>query len=267
MQAESSQLAAQLSQALAERDSFMSQIQGLNSKYTRSEKENTLLQRQLDDLGLQIKVLLKELGRLQDSTIPPEDELENIPPAENVDGVITNSLVLYRSIDQLQDRNQKLLRITRDLSAKIEAEEKEYKEQLDREQIEAIREAHEAIQSLQMQLEAQTRSHQTTVQAYVKERDTLKTMLARYERNDTSTSDALLTIRVNGRSQQPTDVEKELEDMRTNFDAYRHETNVDTSKLREEVQTYQREYSQLSAALAKANAKIDFLNGDVSNTF
>ena len=36
---------------------------------------------------------------------------------------------------------------------------------------------------------------------------------------------------------------------------------IDTLKLREEVASYQRETSQLEAALAKANAKIEYMNG------
>ena len=37
---------------------------------------------------------------------------------------------------------------------------------------------------------------------------------------------------------------------------------TDTVKLREEVLQYQREVSQLGAALAKANARIEFLSGE-----
>lgn len=68
------------------------------------------MQQQLEDLGRQLKTLLKELGRINDPTLPSEEELENIAPAENIDAVITNSLVLYRSIPQLQEQNQKLLK-------------------------------------------------------------------------------------------------------------------------------------------------------------
>ena len=42
---------------------------------------------------------------------------------------------------------------------------------------------------------------------------------------------------------------------------YRKEMGIDTVKLREEVAQYQKETNQLNAALAKANAKIEYLNG------
>ncbi|KAL5496087.1 MLP1_5 [Sanghuangporus vaninii] len=63
---------------------------------------------------------------------------------------------------------------------------------------------------------------------------------------------------VNG-SVEPTDLEKELEEVRTNFEAYRKEMGVGTIELREEVLQYQRESCQLSMAFANANARIEFL--------
>jgi nucleoprotein TPR len=44
-------------------------------------------------------------------------------PVENIDKVITNNLVLFRSIPVLQAQNQKLLCIVRKMGAKMEAEE------------------------------------------------------------------------------------------------------------------------------------------------
>ncbi|TDL22268.1 hypothetical protein BD410DRAFT_789007 [Rickenella mellea] len=264
LQAEAFQLASQLTQSLSERDNHASRYREIEQIYVKSEKDNSLLQQQLDDLGRQVQTLLRELGRRDDSSLPADEEMESVAPAENIEQVITNNLVLFRSIPELQTQNQKLLKITRDLGAKLEAEEREYKETLDQEQTEAIREAHEAIQTLQMQLEVQQKSQQSTIQAYAKERDTLKTMLARYEKNvgSSSTSHASGPPQLNGHT--PTlpssDIAGELHEVQTSFDAYRHEIGIDTIKLREEALNYQREANQLGAALAKANAKIEYLN-------
>ena len=57
----------------------------------------------------------------------------------------------------------KLIRCIRELGPKMESEESEYKRQLDEEQSEAIREAHEALQALQGQLEATKTSQQATI--------------------------------------------------------------------------------------------------------
>lgn len=143
----------------------------------------------------------------------------------------------------------------------METEERDYKEQMDKEQSEAMQEAHDAIHALQEQLESQQKSHQVTVQAYIKERDALKTMLARSGRGDGAPQSVQAVPQVNGHVQGASELEAELDEVRKNFDAYREEMGVDTVKLREEALQYQREANQLGLALAKANAKIEFLNG------
>lgn len=128
---ENAQLASQLREAISDRDAMSAHMQESNQKYKRSQQENALLNQQLEDLGRQIKALLKELGRRQDATLPSDEDMQSINPADNIEAVITNNLVLYRSIDQLQEQNQRLLKITRDLGARMEKEERDYKDRLE----------------------------------------------------------------------------------------------------------------------------------------
>jgi nucleoprotein TPR len=197
--------------------------------------------------------------------IPSDEDLEQMPPlpAENIEAVITNNLVLFRSIGGLQEQNQKLLKIVRELGAKMEAEEKDYREAMDMEQGEAVREAHEAIQDLVAQLEGQKKGSETTIQAYMKERDTLRSMLARAERTAIGAAPSIMPNgEVNGYHEgDSTDLAKELADVQSQFQTYRTEMGVDSVRLREEVIMVQREAGQLGASLAKANAKIEYLNG------
>ncbi|KAL5476640.1 MLP1_1 [Sanghuangporus weigelae] len=108
-------------------------------------------------------------------------------------------------------------------------------------------------------------SHQATIRAYIKVRDTLKTMISRYNRGRalpaaTSTQQAgPSSPQANVSVREPTELKKESEEVRTNFEAYRKEMGVGAIKLREVLQ-YQRESSQLRAAFAKANARIEFPN-------
>ncbi|KAI0736332.1 hypothetical protein C8Q72DRAFT_803970 [Fomitopsis betulina] len=272
LQQESGQLASQLSQALAERDTYAQSSEEHAQKLAKSSRENTLLQKQLDDLGRQIRVLLKELSRMQDPSLPSDAEFEfeeNLPPAENVEEVITNNLVVFRSLPQLQQQNQKLLKVVRDLGARMEAEEKDYRATLEHEQSEAVREAHEAIKQLQEQLESQSKSSEVTIQAYMKERDSLRALLAR--QNGGQTLPSIVNGDVNGNVapvpvsasalQVPqSELAKELAEVQSQFEAYKNEIGIDSHRLREEASLSQRESNQLRAALAKANAKIEFLD-------
>ncbi len=231
-------------------------------KLAKSEKESELLKKQLDDLGRQVQVLLKELGRRQDPSIPSDEELEAdeaTAPAENIEAVITNNLVLFRSIPALQDQNQKLLKVVRELGAKMEAEEQEYRAELQAEQQVALDEAFAAVSKLQEQLENQKKHGETTIQAYMKERDALKSMLARERASARSVNG------INGHGEglnNGTDTEKELAEIQAQFEAYKTEMGVDSGTLREELLNVRHEAAQVGAQLAKANAKIEYLNGE-----
>ncbi|KAG1780540.1 hypothetical protein EV702DRAFT_1078352 [Suillus placidus] len=259
LQSEAAQLASQLSTALAEREANSNAFQETSQKLKKSHSENELLQRQLDDLGRQVQTLLKELGRRTDPSLPTDAEMEEMEPlpAENIDAVITNNLVLFRSIGGLQEQNQKLLKIVRELGSKMEAEEREYREALDQEQSEAVREAHEAIQDLAAQLERQKKSSDMTIQAYMKERDALKAMLARAERSGLH---AGVNGDINGVAGSiKNNLAAELEDVQAQFEAYKTEMGTDSVKLREELQQAHRDLGQVNVTLAKANAKIEYL--------
>ena len=260
LQSESAQLASQLADALAERDSSVSTATDVSQRLTKTNRENQLLQKQLNDLGRQVQTLLKEIARRQDPTIPSDEELEadeSTVPAENIDEVITNNLVLFRSVPALQAQNQKLLGIVREMGAKMEAEEREYREALEKEQGEAVREAHEAITALQEQLETQRHTHGVKIQAFTKERDSLKALLARAERNNVGKDSYGQT---NGPASQ-SDITNELAEIQQQFDDYRAETSVDSVRLREDAVAAQREVAQLSTQLAKANAKLEIAGG------
>jgi nucleoprotein TPR len=242
---------------LSDRDAETANAQEASEKLMKTSRETDLLQKQLFDLGRQLQFLLKRIARLEDPTVPSDDELDQIPvvPAENIEAVITNNLVLFRNIDGLQEQNQKLLKIVRELGEKMESEEREYKEAMEKEQGEAVREAHEAIQELVGQLERQKKSSEMTIHAYMKERDALKSMLARAEKAAAGNS-----LREDG-TQGDTDLAKELAEVQSQFEMYKSEMGVDSVRLREEAIAAQREAGQLGAALAKANAKIDYLTG------
>jgi nucleoprotein TPR len=266
---EANELSAQLAQALSDRDSQAKAAEEFGQKLKKSTAESNLLQQQLDDLGRQIQTLLREIARHEDPTIPQDADLMNLPvqEADNVNDIITNNLVLFRNIEGLQAQNQKLLGIVRELGDKMESEEREYKEAMQQEQAEAIREAHEAMQDLAGQLEQQKKHSEGVIQAYVKERDALKSMLARAQ---AAASRAGLAIDIGqqqagGASSAPlpdTEVAKELVEVQQQFEAYRTEMGVDSTRLREELSSAQREIHDLSAGLAKSNAKVEYLTGE-----
>jgi nucleoprotein TPR len=161
----------------------------------------------------------------------------------------SSRLVLFRSIPTPHAQNQKLFGIIRKMGAKMEAEECRYRGALEKEQGEAVRGAHEAITALQEQLEAQRRAHDVKMQAFIKERDSLKVLIARAERGNSGKD---LHGQANGTATD-LDIAKELAEIQQQFDAYRAEIGVDPVRLREDAIASQREVAQLTAQLAKSN--------------
>ena len=124
LQPEVGQLASQLSPALTDRDTNATLAQETSQKLKKIVRENELLESQLNDLGLQVRTLTKELARIQDPSIPSDEEQADpsSEPATNMEEVITNNLVQFGSIQGLQEQNQRLLKIVRDLGTMMEAE-------------------------------------------------------------------------------------------------------------------------------------------------
>ncbi|KAF8903177.1 hypothetical protein CPB84DRAFT_810991 [Gymnopilus junonius] len=259
LQVEASQLGSQLSQALTERDAQANLAQEQTQKLNKSTHENDLLQKQLGDLGRQVQTLLREITRRDDPTIPADEELEGFPaqPATDTQTLISNHLVAFKSIGELQVQNQRLLKIVRDLGEKMESEEREYREAMEKEQAEAIKEAHEAMQELAAQLERQKKSSDGIIHAYVKERDTLRAMLERAQKQAPIYLSG--SPNINGAVGDESELAKELAEIQGQFEAYKTETNVDSGRLRDELSGAQRELNQMGAALAKANAKVEYL--------
>ena len=228
----------------------------------KTVRENELLESQLNDLGLQAQILTKELARIQDPSIPSDEELEADPstkPATNMEEVVADNLVQFRSIRGLQEHNQRMLKIVRGLGAEIEAEEKQYRENLQWEQAEAVLETHQALQKMQEDLENQKKSHEITIQAYLKEREALKVMLTCTEARAPGFTFGIDGSPVNGVSDS--DLAKELAEVHNQFETYKHEMGSDTINLREDVMLAQKEAAQLGTALALALARIEYLTG------
>lgn len=219
---------------------------------------------QLDDLGRQVQNLLREIGRRDDPTLPMDEDLENVDSvvlSDDVDSMITNNLVLFKSINGLQEQNMKLIKVVRELGARLENGEKEFREGLEREQAEAVQEAHEMMLELRGQLDRQEKSSAAIIQTYVKERDALKSVIARLEAGGTPHHG------VNGNlSGSSPGVSQDVADIQSQFETYRSEMGLDSVRLREDLAAAQKEVAKLQADVAKEKARTDYCNGEATPT-
>ncbi|PPR07761.1 hypothetical protein CVT24_003711 [Panaeolus cyanescens] len=255
LQVEASQLGAQLAQAISDRDSQAKLAQEQSAKVKELTNESRLLQGQLEDLGLQVQNLARELARRDDPTIPAELPDDLPKSAADTQNIITNELVLFNSIPHLQEQNIRLLKITRELTQNMESKEAENREKMEKEQAEAIGEAHELMKEMEERFEREMAHNSNLMQACVKERDTLRVLLARAQKNESSGPAPAIEIAPESQNELAT----QLAEVQSQFEAYKTEMGADSTHLREQFVTAQREVNQLSASLAKANAKLEYL--------
>ena len=228
-------------------------------KFATSQKENEVLQSQLADLGRQVQALLREISLQQNpglANIEQEDEPPNNP--EGIDALISNQLVVFKHLPSFQEQYTKHLKVIRDLGEKLERVTKEQYEEQSHLETQALEEAGAAVAALQEELENQKKSHDIQIRGFIQERDMYKARLA--SQNQSRSAYGGLNGHVDA---PPGDAEYEslLADLQRNFDVYRSEIGIDMARLREELQDSQRDTAQLQAALAKANAKVEYHNG------
>lgn len=171
----------------------------------------------------------------------------------DTDSVVSAHLVTFRSINELQVQNQKLLRITREMGARMEKGEEDAIARRAGQENAAVEEAHELILRLKDEIETE----RAKTDAFARERDMFRRMLAQ------RTSGGGGEGGVDGRGDGSMDVDtpRLLADVQANFDAYKAEITEDTKRLRLDLESAQHEAGATRTDLAKSKAQYDFLNG------
>lgn len=104
---------------------------------TRYKKENGQVKAENDDLSRQICYLLREIETIKGTSFPFNDTSNSKSFKMNSSDVISEKVVTFRDINELQANNQKLLKLVRNLSEKREEAEisKDQSDQMDSEEI------------------------------------------------------------------------------------------------------------------------------------
>ncbi|KAI5479511.1 nucleoprotein TPR [Pseudohyphozyma bogoriensis] len=252
---EATQLAAQLAQAMSDRENAQRLAEGYRLDVDRLERDATLQSSQLRDLGRQVRTLLRQLGSIELNLSNPDefDEEEaaihqRALESSDTDAVVSAHLVTFKTINELQLQNQKLLKITREMGAQMERGEEDAIARRRAEENAAVQEAHELILSLKEEVESQ----RAKMEAYVRERDMFRRMLAQHGEGGGTNG----VGGAGGDGETP----RLLADVQANFDAYRTEIAIDTQRLREDLSQAQREANTARTDLAKAKAQSEFVS-------
>ncbi len=248
------------------------------------QAEAKIFRQQLRDLSAQVKMLLcdidarerglealsaaerQQLERLARGEVS-EDSLEGLT---DTDRLISQRLTVFRNISELQEKNQELLKITRQLGAQMESEEALAAKN------QAVKD-HEEVQQLQAQIvkfKDELKSMLSRSESYMRERDMFRRMLT--HRGQLPASSDLASMfgqsvdgTQNGLTQsiEQTPGSKDnanyatlLRDLQSNFDSYREEQTIDLRALKTQQEVLSRDKALLQAEIAKISSQLTHAN-------
>jgi nucleoprotein TPR len=260
-----------------ERDRAKKAARKAENEASTSQAEVNILRQQLRDLSVQIKMLLCELDARErglDTLSPAERaQLERLARGEvsenafegltATDRLISQRLTIFRSVSDLQEKNQELLKITRQLGAQMESEEALAAKH------QAMKD-HEEVQSLQTKIanyKDELQAMLTRSESYIKERDMFRRMLqhrgqvppnadlpAMFGQSvGGSTNGVMQTIEQNSQDNSNAVLLRELQ---AHFDEYRNEQGIDRRTMKEQIETLSKEKGALQSEIAKIKSQL-----------
>ncbi|VTJ78923.1 Hypothetical predicted protein [Marmota monax] len=117
-------LSVKLEQAMKEIQRLQEDTDKANKHSSVLERDNQRMEIQIKDLSQQIRVLLMELEEARGNHVIRDEEVSSADISSSSE-VISQHLVSYRNIEELQQQNQRLLVALRDLGETREREEQE----------------------------------------------------------------------------------------------------------------------------------------------
>jgi len=123
MKASADDLARRLAETIQAKETAEAELVDLKSKLTDSSTESNTLRSQAADLGMQVRVLTREIAIRDEPALAYEafDPVgQDHPEVSDIDAVITNNLTAFKKLPQLLEQNKKLLRISRELGRRLE---------------------------------------------------------------------------------------------------------------------------------------------------
>lgn len=254
IQRELVRLGPQLTEALEARETEARNCRVAQDRAASKDQENELLRRQLSDLAMQVKHLLREIAIRDDPSLENEDVdmHDNVPAMADTDDtnkIITSQLVLFKNLSELQQQNQRLVHVTRKMSQEMEQKEKELRETAEANETNAVRRAKTAIEGLHAKIQSQEASER----ALKKEIDMLSGMLLKLKQQGGSVANGIVAAPAGNMVLEG--------DRLGEMSMVLKEMGANTARVQEELTASQKQVGQLNVALAKANAQVDFLSG------
>ncbi|KAG2418026.1 hypothetical protein HFD88_001126 [Aspergillus terreus] len=249
-------------EATKEARKWQGQVEGL-------VREGDILRQQLRDLSAQIKVLVLEVAVLKEGEENYDrEELEKIARKEIDESAadltptgrfISQNLMAFKDLHELQEQNITLRRMLRELGDKMEGAEAREKDAVRQQEQEELKELRIRVQTYRDEianLVAQTKS-------YVKERDTFRSMLTRRRQTIGDSSAFSQSLPLGAAPPAATDERGDTPDyaellrkVQAHFDSFREESATDHSALKQQVNELSRKNSELMSEISRSSSQL-----------
>ncbi|KAK4190830.1 nucleo protein TPR [Podospora australis] len=272
LRSEAIQMSEIMQQSYEERDAAVKAARKAESTAATAQAEAKILRTQIRDLGTQIHVLIfniharekgldqlteeeaRQFERLQRGEIS-EDALEDMSDTHQF---ITQRFTAFKDIYELQEKNEELLKLTRELANRMEDEEAKAAQQqavADHEEVDKLR---QTVSDLSDEVQSIT----VRMQSYMTERDMFRRMLQ--QKADPVEIRKVLGVddqrevlaSIEQQQSDEADLTVALRELQAQFDSYRNDQSIDRNALKEQVTQLTAERSALQSEISRVSSQL-----------
>ncbi|XP_019645080.1 PREDICTED: nucleoprotein TPR-like [Branchiostoma belcheri] len=265
-------LSQKLDTTALECEQLRAEVDDSRRRTSHLTRENERLSTRAVDLSQQVRVLLKEVEEARGGHVASgEAEVSSSADVATSSQVISQKLVTFRSIEELQERNEQLLTLMREMSAEHERAEKET---TDTRIQELERQLEMSLQDVEALREARDKQ-QTMVESLVQQRDMYRVLLAQQTaaptpmaltpgvRQVTSTPmPGAVEPRTPGIQgalmEDETQTQAALKQLKSEYDTYRKEKAENDRILQEQLEKLRSEVSDFRTQNARLSSQLEF---------
>ncbi|KAK6516465.1 hypothetical protein TWF506_006371 [Arthrobotrys conoides] len=247
------------------------ELKSLKKQLREDTKQIESLKQQIRDSGSQIQFLLAEVQHLSQGMGPMSaaDQarfrkmaIQGISmglPQTDTDRLISERLVVFANIKELQDQNSELLRAARAVGKQLEDHEEQMRMEAEGAKTRELQEMQQTLDGMRDEI----RNLEKRAETFVRERDMFRRMLQ--HRNqlpaemqaDNETNALRQSTRTEPETTDKTDYGQLLRELQQSFDQYKLEASTDQKTLREQANVVQNEKNELQIQLTRVNGQLE----------
>ncbi|KAM9444499.1 translocated promoter region b, nuclear basket protein isoform 3-T3 [Clarias gariepinus] len=271
-------LSAKLEHAVQEVQRLQKEADEANKHSSVLQRDNQRFEVQLSDMAHQIRVLLIELEEARGNHVVRDEEEVCSADVSSTSEVISQHLVTFRSVEELQQQNQRLLAALRELGDVQEREEVEAEGTKQT----AVQKSLEKAQVELEQLREQRAHHMQLVESIVRQRDMYRFQLARvtgvsFPQQGASSEEFSLTstprrsppttpaastpaglVSTAIESTETVEAKAALKQLQEVFGAYKREKAESEKTLTEQCERLQEQVSELRSQNTRISTQLEF---------